>query len=453
MKISVENRNYAAIVVKAETFTTLPNCDNVKGCLIFSNQVIVGKDTEPGTVGLYFPLETEIMPLFLGPNNLYRKAEYGNSNPESKGGFFEQSGRVKCMKFRGHRSEGFFIPLASITESASPGVVIKELEVGVEFDTINDHQICRKYIPRHQRQGGMGGSKKGPKKFKKEDLIHDGQFRFHYDTAQLKRNLHKLELDTPISISDKWHGTSVVVGHLATKRILNWRERLLKRFGVRIQEDEYGIIAASRRVVKSVAGEAAQDKNHFYDTDLWSLVGQENANRIPKGFTIYGEIVGFTPAGSYIQKGYAYRCATGQHRLLIYRVTFTNHDGNVIELSWNQLKEFCQTYGFETVVELWVGTPRQIVDEWTLRLQEKGREPHEDWRVLFTNALDFKYLEKKCEYNPGLPNEGIVIRVDHLHESEAYKLKSFSFLERETKMLDEGAEDLETSEESAIQES
>ena len=439
MKLSVENRNYCAIVVKAETFIDLPNCDNVKACLILNQHVIVGKDTQPGTVGLFFPIETEIMPALLGPNNLYRKAEYGNSNPESKGGFFEQSGRVKCMKFRGHRSEGFFIPLSSIFIPVQ-GLILEDLTNGIEFDTIDGMQLCRKYVPRHQRMGGMGGSKKGPKKFRKEDLILDGQFRFHYDTAQLKRNMHKLELDTPISISDKWHGTSVVIGHLATKRIHTWYERLLKKIGVKIQEEEFGIVAASRRVIKSVAGEAAQDKNHFYDTDLWSLVGQENANRIPKGFTIYGEIVGYTPAGSFIQKGYAYRCAVGAHRLLVYRVTSTNHDGKVIELSWNQLKEFCRSYGLETVVELWNGTPRQFLDI-------EGPLLVEDWRVTFLNGLTERFLEKKCDYNPGLPNEGVVIRVDHLEESEAYKLKSFAFLERETKMLDEGAEDLETSEE------
>ena len=39
----------------------------------------------------------------------------------------------------------------------------------------------------------------------------------------------------------------------------------------------------------------------------------------------------------------------------------------------------------------------------------------------------------------------MVVRVDHLHECEAYKLKNFRFLERETKLLDKGELDLETS--------
>ena len=445
MNLTVENRNYCALVFKAETFTELPNCDNVKGCLIFGNQVIVGKDMAPGTLGLYFPVETQILPALLGPNNLYRKAEYGNVDPTAKGGFFEANGRVRCMKFRGHRSEGFFVPLASLT-----GIPLEDLTEGVEFNKIGDLAICDKYIPKNLRMGGGQNAKPGIKKFRKEDLILDGQFRFHYDTAQLKRNLHRLELDTPISISDKWHGTSVVVGHLLTKRILPWYERLAKRVGVQVKEEEYGIIAASRRVVKSVAGEVAQDKNHFYDTDLYSLIGQEIADRVPKGFTVYGEIVGYTPKGSAIQKHYGYRCLPEQHRLLVYRVTFTNHDGHVYELTWEQLKQFCEKVGLETVIELWKGTPRDFLFQFT-GSGTSCDEPYipEEWRPVFLETLQLRFLEKKCPYNNGVPNEGVVIRIDRLQESEAYKLKSFAFLEHETKMLDEGAEDLETAEEAA----
>ena len=254
-----------------------------------------------------------------------------------------------------------------------------------------------------------------------------------------------MELDTPISISDKWHGTSVVVGHLLTKRVLRWYERLAKKVGLKIQEEEYGIVAASRRVVKSVAGEVSQDKNHYYDTDLYSLTGELVAARIPKGFTIYGEIVGYTPTGSAIQKHYGYRCAPGTHRLMVYRVTFTNASGMVFELAWEQMKQFCEKVGFETVIELWKGTPNDFV------YQVTGQSPaqDQDWREQFLSCLTRMYLEKKCPYNNGVPNEGIVIRVDRLQESEAYKLKSFAFLEHETKMLDEGAEDLETAEEAA----
>ena len=110
-----KNANYTATIVALKTFVDLANCDNVKAALIFGNSVIIGKDAQPGTVGVFFPLESQIDEEFLGANNLFRKAEYGNVEPEKKG-FFEQHGRVKAAKFRGHKSEGFWIPLASLKD-------------------------------------------------------------------------------------------------------------------------------------------------------------------------------------------------------------------------------------------------------------------------------------------------------------------------------------------------
>ncbi len=43
-----------------------------------------------------------------------------------------------------------------------------------------------------------------------------------------------------------------------------------------------------------------------------------------------------------------------------------------------------------------------------------------------------------------VPEEGIVLRKETLFAFESYKLKSFRFLERETKLLDAGTEDLES---------
>jgi hypothetical protein len=50
-----------------------------------------------------------------------------------------------------------------------------------------------------------------------------------------------------------------------------------------------------------------------------------------------------------------------------------------------------------------------------------------------------------CEYNNlQVPAEGIVVRIDHLDQSEAFKLKNFRFLEAESKLLDKGESDIET---------
>jgi hypothetical protein len=62
--------------------------------------------------GIYFPVECKLSDEFLKNNNLYRHNEK-NINIEKKG-YFEDNGRIKAAKFRGHISNGFFIELESL---------------------------------------------------------------------------------------------------------------------------------------------------------------------------------------------------------------------------------------------------------------------------------------------------------------------------------------------------
>ena len=48
--------------------------------------------------------------------------------------------------------------------------------------------------------------------------------------------------------------------------------------------------------------------------------------------------------------------------------------------------------------------------------------------------------------NKQVPAEGCVLRVEKLYNAEPYKLKNYKFLEWETKQIDSGEIDIETSE-------
>lgn len=432
MNLEVTNKNYCAIVVALSKFVDLANCDNIKAALIFGNQVIVSKAAAEGDVGLFFPVETQLSKEFLGANNLFRKPEWGNSDPEKKG-FFEEHGRIKAVKFRGHKSEGFWIPLNSLIYLEVGSWKASELSVGQEFNTICGFEICRKYVPKRNH-----GSQRqlGPRKARKEDRIVDGQFRFHLDTENLRRNIHKIQPDSYISISDKWHGTSAVFANVLVKRELKWYEKLLKRLGVQVLDTHYGLTWSSRRVVKGVE-EEIEGKQHFYDTDVWGVVAKEVGPLLPKGYTVYGEIVGFTPDGAPIQPGYHYGCTEKAHRFLVYRVTVTNPDGKVVELSWSQMKEFCERSGLEMVKEIYFG----------LAFKNEGHSL-EEWQEWLLRTLESKFVyDQPCQHNNNeVPAEGIVVRIDRLDSCESYKLKNFAFLERETKLLDKGEVDTETAE-------
>ena len=437
------NSNYSATVVTLKSFVDLPNANNIKGALIFGNHVIVSKDANEGDIGLFFPVETQLSEGFLSNNNLYRKAEHGNVDPDKKG-FFDQHGRVKAVKFLGHKSEGFFIPLNSLQYVVGEGNDTNwfRLDLGKSFDFIGDHEICRKYVPKRNRTAGSGGSKYWTQHKQKmasleEQIVH-GQFRLHADTDNLRRNIHKIQPTDYISVSDKWHGTSVVISKVLTLRKLPWYERLLQKLGVKIQTQEFGLVYSSRKVIKAVNG-VEKHSNHYYTSDIWGVVAKEVEDKIPVGFTVYGEIVGFTPDGAPIQKGYHYGCPVGGHKLVIYRVTSTSAAGNVIELTWHQMQEFAAKYGFQVVPTLWYGYADKLFN-----LYEDSGTWHDS---LLAKLQEMFVHDQMCPYNSmEVPAEGVVVRIDHLESTDAFKLKNFKFLERETKALDKGEVDIETEE-------
>lgn len=427
------NPNYCATVVTLHHFSDLAGCDNLKAALIFGNRVIVGKDRKEGDKGLFFPIETQLSEEFLRANNLYRNPDL-NSDKSIKG-YFDTNGRVRAVKLRGHASEGLWLPLESLDYLKLGQVTWID---GDEFDQIGDHKVCQKYyVPVKVAIT----SKSQPKK------IHiSPHFRFHYDTEHLGRNMDQIFPDTLLSISDKWHGTSAVYARVLSDRPLNWLERLAKRFGIPVVERQYTFIWSSRTVVKGVDDTPKEDKQHFYGEDVWGVVGNAVREKLPEGFTVYGEIVGYTPGGSPIQKTgsgvYAYGCERGQHKFVVYRVTYTAPNGIVIELPWSSMLEFCAFFQFDTVPTIFHGKASQLcpqfIPERPLTLDE--------WRDKFFNTVKEEFVENKyCQYNAyRIPAEGVVVRIDGLCVSRAFKLKSFLFLEGETKALDKGEVDMET---------
>lgn len=427
------NSNYACSVVKLEKFVDLDNCQHVKAALLYGNSVIVSKSAQSGELGLFFPVETAISKEFLGANNQFRKAEFGNADPEKKG-FFEEQGRVKAMKFRGHKSEGFWVPIEYL---AYTGIDLSEFKAGMEFDAIGDRKICEKYVPRRNKVQGPSGKHQG-RQARAEDRIVEGQFRFHIDTDNLRRNVHQVHPNDIISISEKLHGSSIIAANLLVKRELGWFERLLQRLGVKIQDHEYGYIWSSRRVVKGVGGQEKANSIHYYDSDIWGVAAKAIRDLVPGGFTLYGELLGWTPEGSPIQKGYHYQCAVGEHKLVIYRITVTTPEGKVIELGWRQIAEFCSRNGLQMVPEHFFGRAGDFYDVVCDDVKE--------WQRGFLAKLESTYVtDKMCLRNNGdVPAEGIVLKIERLDEAVSLKLKNFRFLAHESSLLDQGVVDIET---------
>ncbi len=68
-----------------------------------------------------------------------------------------------------------------------------------------------------------------------------------------------------------------------------------------------------------------------------------------------------------------------------------------------------------------------------------------NFQEYFVPTLEKVFNEKDCWMCENkVPEEGVIVRKDNLYSCESYKLKSFRFLEWESKELDKGIVDVES---------
>lgn len=424
MKIETPiNKNYAATVVNLPaTRFTLQGLDNLMGVSIFGYSVIVGKDS-PSELGVFFPTETQLSDAFCYNNNLYRHADK-NINPDEKG-YFEENRRIRAIKFKGNTSNGLFIPLSSL-EFALDEFEINSLREGDTFDILNGVEICRKYevakkVGRTQTVVDRGFVR-ADKKFMPE----------HIDTENFFRNADKIDPSTEVIITQKLHGTSIRIAHTYVNHKPTFIEKIAKFFGAKIVDTEYAYLYGSCKVIKDANN---PNQNNYYSEDIWTSEGKKLDGILPKNYIVYAELIGWTPDGKEIQKDYTYGLSQGTSEMYIYRIAIVNEQGLTTDLSWQQVKEFCNNNGLKYVPQLWIGDMEDLTNN--------------DFKFV-KSLLDIRYFENNYRNtlylgsNNDIVDEGICIRAEGL-TPKLLKAKSPLFLEHETKILDIGEEDLESS--------
>jgi hypothetical protein len=428
--------NYLAKVHVISSLRKHSNADRLQCTSIDGNNVITGLDAKVGDVYVYFPVECTISKEFLSATNSFRDGVL-NSSPDIKG-FFEDNCRVKAIKLRGEQSAGYIVP-SSVLEGwfASKGLTVDfSKHSGSYFDKVGDFVICAKYVnPALLRSSVNRGAK--PKKKAVESKVIPDQFRFHYDTEHLGRNIHSLQPDDVVTITQKLHGTSAVFARVKCKKSLNPVFRLLAKLGAPIIAESYDYVYSSRTVIKNMY--ADKQSLGFYDSDVWGSVFNKIKHAICDNITLYGEIVGYTSTGSYIQKPYDYGCAVGESKFYVYRITFTGNDGMVYDFTWNQMQDYCEKYGLSLVPILYHGKLGKLFPDISTS---------DHWHENVLTSLQKAYLEKKCSMcKNDVWNEGVVLKKESIF-GRAYKLKCFNFLAHESKAVDAGEVDIESSESS-----
>lgn len=432
--------SYKAIVTRLTNVRPHPNADRVKLATCHGNQVVIGLDSKEGDLGVYFPSDGQLSHEFCHANNLYREASM-NKFPEDKGGMFDANRRVRAQRFRGEISDGFWVPLHNFGFIQVTGLDVE----GFEFDEWQGVPICSKYI--NPATIKIARENQGKKARTAKTSV---MFKEHFDTEHFGKNLNAFEFGQTIIVTEKLHGTSGRIGHVLVERDLTWIERIAKRFGIKVQENEWKYLNGTRRVVlEETSG------TQFHDPTIRDKAFKIFNGNLRKGETVFFEIVGWESTGASIMppvdtKGlgdkaftktygekmyYTYGCEQMQSDVYVYRMTLTNEDGQTIDYSWNDVVNRCKELGVKTV-------PHIVT--FTLNELRATTEKHDERDL-------YEYFASTIETLGSGPSliderhikEGVCVRIEAGLNNRTFKFKSFEFKVLEGIVKDSGVIDAE----------
>lgn len=405
--------SYTALVCKIHT-RPHPNADRLQLGTANGYQVIVGLDVQDGELGVFFGPDGQISEEFARANDLvgYTDPDTG----ERKGGFFPKNRRVRSQKLRGVSSDGFWTGLSSF---AFTGISTDNLREGDTFTELNGIPICNKFVTQATLRAAAG-----QKKQRKDNVC----FPKHIDTKQLKHYIDSIPADSILYITEKLHGTSGRYGYVLEERTerLGFFAKLRRKKPKTVSEYKY--LMGTRNVVLA-------DHTHegYYGNEEFRF----NAVRdivLHKGEVLYFELVGYTTTGQTIMSSpstkdlkdkeitkrygdkmvFKYGQPEGTCGLYVYRITRTNEDGNVVELSWPQVKRRCGELGIKHVPDLVRGPVIYSPELFTI----------EELMKIISGLTE----DLPSTLDPTHIREGVVIRVEAPDgTTDWYKNKSFIF--------------------------
>ena len=400
---------YCAYIVELNTLRKHNNADRLQLCTVFGNTVIVDLSYYEGQKVVFFPVDGQLSEAYAKENQLLR---IKNEDGTYSGGYLDAEKRnIKAMRLRGEKSEGLVMPV----ESLSKWTNVDELKVGDKITTLNGEIICQKYIPKRNHSNK---SISKSKEIKEKYLT----FHEHVDTEQLAYNLDRFKPGDTCYLTLKMHGTSGRSSNafaIETKE-QNFIEKLLHKPVKKIES--WKPVSGTRRVVLEDYDGGFYGSNKFREQYHELFKG-----KIPKGLTVYYEIVGWVDGTDQTIMGrcanskikdkefsklygsetvFSYGCEPGFSDMYVYRMTMTNCDDEVVELPWETVKIWCERLGVKHVPEF-----------------EK---------FLFTTKEDLierveKYYDGPDPIGKTHVREGVVVRIDNREHFTAFKHKNFAF--------------------------
>lgn len=492
--MSAEGKSeYCCNVVKIGEIKPIDGSDFLGETMVNGQSVVVRKDqVHEGDVYFYAANECQLNEKFLSVNNLFDISSLElNANAEEvkellvksdstedknerdkyrdeakrKVGFFNKNGRVRMIRLRKVPSYGFLFGLDEMVKYCPKAKDVNlEEYINKDFDTVDGELFVKAYVPYVPERTHTNGNKrnrKAQKKINRFDRMIPGEFVLHYDTNPLGKNMWRINPDDKVTISCKLHGTSGIFANVKThapiklpiiKRVWNLfvdATGLFKKHRIIDYTTEYGNVYSSRTVIKN----QYINKNvngGFYSTDVWYDYNELLKDKIDKGMTVYGEIIGYISGSqTMIQKKYDYGCEVGTNKFMPYRITTEYENGKKYEWNVSEVKEWTEQLikkypdikeRIEVIDILYHGTLKDLYPQFdvTEHWHENVLEALKNDKEHFGMELD----EPLCKAYK-VPREGIVIRIDGDPVAEAFKLKTDVFYGKEQKEIDAGNVDIE----------
>jgi RNA ligase (TIGR02306 family) len=265
---------------------------------------------------------------------------------------FPEGSKIKLQSDRRIRT-------IKIRKNISQGMILDPKEFDLEYV----RSQCTKWQPpTSSLPGYMNAQIKKPKpeikSFVKYTDIENGKY---YDRC--------LKDGEQVVITCKLHGTSSRYGwHKYEANV--WYQKILKFLHL---TPEWVFCYGSRNVQL----QSRLSKKNYYEGDVYGkILKQYNLKEIPKGFSVYGEIVGYG-----IQKGYSYGCDTDEHKLYVYDVR-DNVNGKWLD--HGDMIVFCQLHGLTPVPLMYSGPYSQDLVKYFIDKNPISKEVNEGIVLKYT---------------------------------------------------------------------
>ena len=453
---------YCGYITRLKNVRKHSNADRLQIGECFGNSVVVSLDYTENQLGVYFPSDGQLGMEFCVANDLLRRKDE-NGNPA--GGYMDERRRVTAIKLRGEKSDGLFLPLTSLANFTT----ISDLKEGDTITILNGVEICKKYIPKVKNRGEWHGGSKDHK----TKVNFAPTFAQHVDTEQLAYHLNDFCAGDVVELTLKLHGTSARTGYLP---LIRNKKRSLWQKIMRKPADtytEYGYVTGTRRGVL----DDTHAGGYYTDNQFRLEMAKKFEGKLHKGETVYYEIVGFVNSYTPIMAScdnkkikdkefskqygdttvFSYGCvpygdwdwdtqdSSGdvppRCEVYVYRMTMSNDEGDVVEMSPEQMRLRCDQIGVKCVPVF----EKFMIPDMGVDVDNDGTT---DTHIMTAGEYVLRKVEQYFDGPDPIGKthirEGVVARIVNRPTIAVYKHKNFNFKVLENIIKDEAdAPDME----------